>query len=379
MSECDIFRCTCCDAPWGSCACNCGYYTCRPGPTGATGPTGPTGAQGSTGETGAQGPAGADGATGATGVTGATGATGLTGPAGLTGPTGPTGAVGPTGANGTPGPTGATGSTGSTGADGRTGPTGTTGAMGPTGSTGVTGSTGPTGAGGTPGATGATGPTGANGATGATGTTGATGPAGTGGATGPTGSTGATGETGATGPVAATIPFSLGKYGISFGTDAQGEPLIISFSGFSPAVYSSQYLQEGEWLSGTITIEDSMFFPTSFVMPYNAVLQNIHVLFSVSQVVTFEEGATINPFVCLGVSNGNNLVYTILQDTITYTAPYPGGVNIPTHSCVTGAKTGLNIPIAEGTLVGIIAGIQAENVTEEQYAIFNVSGGLYLQ
>lgn len=69
----------------------------------------------------------------------------------------------------------------------------------------------------------------------------------------------------------------------------------------------------------------------------------------------------------------------ILQDTITPTEPYIGGVQYPKHTLRRGSSTNLNIPIAEGTLVAIVAGIRGVNVTSEQFAQFTLSGGLFLE
>lgn len=114
-------------------------------------------------------------------------------------------------------------------------------------------------------------------------------------------------------------------------------------------------------------------------MPYDGILRNIYVLFSTKYGANFESGSTIYPFVAIATSDSINLVYTILQDTITYTDPYIGGIDYPKHTLRRGSLTNLNIPIAEGTLVGIVAGIRGENVTSEQYGQFAIAGGLFLE
>lgn len=136
---------------------------------------------------------------------------------------------------------------------------------------------------------------------------------------------------------------------------------------------------EGEWATGIIAISEGMQYGTAFILPYDGIVKNIYVLFSSSYTLLFEEGSTIHPFICLAVSTSDDLVYTILQDTLTYTDVYIGGVEYPTHTIRKGSLTNLNIDIAEGTLVAIVAGIIGDNVTTEQYGNFSISGGIFLE
>ncbi|WP_417765045.1 BclA C-terminal domain-containing protein [Sinanaerobacter sp. ZZT-01] len=100
------YRCKKCNACYGSCCCNAGYYCCVEGPPGprgrqgVTGPIGPIGPQGVAGEPGPAGPQGAQGVAGEPGPAGPQGAQGV---AGEPGPAGPQGAQG---IAGEPGPTG---------------------------------------------------------------------------------------------------------------------------------------------------------------------------------------------------------------------------------------------------------------------------------
>jgi len=375
------------------------------GPTGATGAEGPTGPMGATGEEGPTGPTGATGAEGPTGPIGPTGATGAEGPTGPIGPTGATGAegpTGPTGATGEEGPTGPTGATGATGAEGPTGPTGATGAEGPTGPTGATGAEGPTGPTGATGAEGPTGPTGATGAegptgpTGATGAEGPTGPTGTTGTEGPTGPTGPTGPAGSTGPDrAGVIPFAIDNEYAEVSTDDQGNPSIIQFAGFEANQINSgrpTQLQEGDWEAGIITFNFNnydQFYRSCFVMPYDAVVKNIYVLFGAKLSLFLDDGVTMYPFAALAVLTSDTpgqttggMVFTILQDTLTYsepfTAPEGGGV-VPKYTLRRGSTTDINALIPAGSLVGIIVGCRAEGVTTETFGRFSVSGGILLE
>lgn len=244
---------------------------------------------------------------------------------------------------------------------------------GPAGPQGPTGATGPAGAQGIPGPAGMTGATGATGAAGAAGVTGAT---------GATGSTGATGPTGSTGPTAATIPFSLSNVyssGAQISTDAQGTPSMVNFAGFGGDNAYSISLQPGEWDARTITIREENSYPSSFIMPYDGILRNIYVLFATRTTMELEAGVIMRPFVCLATLNSDNLVYTVLPETLTYTEPYVGGTTIPKYTLRRGALTGLNVNLPAGTVVGIVLGWRGENVTSEQSTQVSVSGGLYIE
>ncbi|SET57659.1 Collagen triple helix repeat-containing protein [Lacrimispora sphenoides] len=376
--------CRCCVGPTGPQG--------VPGPTGPTGPTGATGAQGPMGLQGPVGPMGPMGPRGFIGPTGPTGAQGSQGPTGPTGPTGSSGLAGATGPTGPTGPIGLTGATGPTGAAGATGPTG------PTGSIGLTGATGPTGPTGLSGATGPTGPTGS------TGPTGPTGPIGLTGATGPTGPTGLTGETGPTGPtgpagtgtnMSGVIPFAIDDEYAEVSTDDLGNPSIIQFAGFEANAINSgrpTQLQEGDWAAGTITfnfVNYDQFYRSCFVMPYDAVVKNIYVLFGAKMSLFLPEGSTLFPFAALAVLTSDipgqmtgEMVFTILQDTLTFSDPFiapVGGGQVPKYTLERGSLTDINASIPAGSLVGIIVGCRAEGVTSELFVRFSVSGGILLE
>uniref|UniRef100_UPI003261B19F hypothetical protein n=1 Tax=Clostridium sp. NkU-1 TaxID=1095009 RepID=UPI003261B19F len=284
------------------------------------------------------------------------------GPRGFVGPTGPTGPTGPSGTAGATGPTGPSGPTGPTGA---TGPTGPTGPSGPTGPAGVTGATGPTG------------DTGPAGLTGATGPTGPTGPAGT-----------ATNRSG-------VIPFAIDDEYAEVSTDDQGNPSIVQFAGFEANAINSgrpTELQEGDWEAGTITFNFAnydQFYRSCFVMPYDAVVKNIYVLFGAKMSVFLPEDATLFPFAALAVLTSDTpgqqtgeMVFTILQDTLTYSDPFvapAGGGQVPKYTLERGSLTDINATIPAGSLVGIIVGCRAEGVTSELFVRFSVSGGILLE
>ncbi len=95
------YRCRCCNACYGQCCCNKGFYCCKAVDTPCPpGPMGPAGPQGPIGPMGPQGPQGPIGPTGPQGVQGPVGPEGATGPQGIPGPTGPQGPIGPTGPDG---------------------------------------------------------------------------------------------------------------------------------------------------------------------------------------------------------------------------------------------------------------------------------------
>ena len=296
------------------------------------------------------------------------------------GPRGPRGIQGPQGPQGPTGPAGAsiTGATGPQGPSGETGPSETIQIRNTT--TGEPGSNATV--------TDVSGapdhvldfviPRGATGPAGATGTAGATGPTG---ATGITGATGPTGAEGERGPIAATIPFSLSNVnssGAQISTDAQGNPETIAFAGFGGDSGYGLHLQPGEWASGSVTITQSYAYPSSFIMPFDGTLRNIYALFANRSELNLDEGVTMRPFVCLGISNSNALVFNILQDTIVYTAPFVGGTSLPKYSVRRGSLLNLDIPLPAGTLVTVIGGWVGEGVTSEQSTQVSFSGGLYI-
>ncbi len=275
-------------------------------------------------------------------------------------PSGETGPTGPTGPQGNLGDTGPTGPTGPQGNPGDTGPTGTTGAQGNRGDTGPTGPTGPQG---NPGDTGATGPTGAQ---------------------------GEQGDTGATGPIGlgvGYIPFSIANPNVQpINTDSEGNPQDIMFAGFSDNSAAFNSLSPGEWEARTISFTRGArfeYYGISFVMPQAGTVRSIYVTFASQGVGFIDAGATMYPFACLATATPNSIqnqiIYTILEDTITYTEPYLGtGNDIPTLVIRSGSKTNLDVEILEGTLVAIVVGWRGENVTAQQEGSFAIFGGIYM-
>lgn len=211
------------------------------------------------------------------------------------------------------------------------------------------------------------------------------GPMGPQGVPGATGATGPTGPTGSGGTVATTIPFSISSAyssGIEIASNAQGDPEIINFAGFGPPGYAPIFLQPGEWQTGIITIRDHDSYPSSFVLPYNATLQNIYVTFANRSQLLFDVGVIMRPFVCIAVSDTTNLAFTILQNTMTFTEPYIGGgdeLYIPKYSLRSGSLTNLNVALTAGRLVGIVMGWIGEGVSSEEIAQFSISGGILLE
>ncbi|MCL2336556.1 MAG: collagen-like protein [Firmicutes bacterium] len=277
------------------------------------------------------------------------GPAGAAGPPGLQGVPGPAGAAGPPGLQGVPGPAGAAGPPGAQGVPGPSGP------AGPTGLQGAPGPAGPAGPSGLPGAPGPTGPQGLPGATGPQGTT------------------------GLQGPIGSTIPFSISKYGANLRTDDFGNPLAVAFSGFAGGDDDYTYLLEGEWDTGTFTIREGMTFGAAFILPRDSIVKNIYVIFSTKWTQNFEPGSVIQPFVCLAVSNTADFTFTILQQTMVLTDTYAGGIDYPEYTNRKGSLTNLNVAIPEGTVVGIVAGIMAENITSQVQGNFLITGGLYLE
>lgn len=266
-------------------------------------------------------------------------------------------------------PTGPAGVTGSTGATGVTGATGATGVTGPTGATGVTGPTGATGA------------TGNAGVTGPTGLIGPTGPTGAIGPTGPTGATGATGASGVDGNNSFVIPFSSGdgsSSGVQLGVTETGDPMNVSFSGFGSSGSGYIELASGDWEEKKIRFnDDSYYYGCSFIMPYDASLKGINVVFSIAYGYEIPEGVTLKPFVALARCNTPNLEYDILTDTITYSEPFTGPLTAQKFLLKRGSSQNLDVKLNFGDLIGIIVCLQSEGNDEQQYLNLNLSGSLY--
>lgn len=226
------------------------------------------------------------------------------------------------------------------------------------------------------------GPQGAIGPQGPQGEQGERGPRGYQGEPGPQGEAGPQGEPGPQGPTAATIPFSLSNVnssGAYISTDAQGRPDMVNFAGFGGDSAYSITLQPGDWDARTITIGESNSYPSSFIMPYDGVLRNIYVMFATRTTLNLDAGITMRPFVCLAVLNSENLVYTVLPETLTYTEPYVGGAEIPKYTLRRGELTNLYVNLPAGTVVTIVLGWEGTGVTTEQQTQVSVSGGLFIE
>lgn len=290
---------------------------------------------------------------------------------------------------------GSIGSTGVAGETGSAGPTGSTGEMGLTGPTGVAGEIGSTGPTGLAGEIGSTEPTGSTGEIGPTGSTGSTGEVGPTGATGVAGETGPTGPAGTTGPDRSGIlPFAIDEDLANVSTDTLGNPSIVQFVGFeaNPILSGSPVeLQPGDWDNGTITFNWNnydQFYRSCFVMPYDATVENIYVIFGAKFQLYLEDGVILHPFVELALMTSDipgqmtgEIVFTVLPDTVVYSEPFeapPGGGLVPKYTLKRGSKTDISTVIPAGSLVGIIIGCSAEGTTTEVVAKFSVSGGVLL-
>ncbi len=191
------------------------------------------------------------------------------------------------------------------------------------------------------------------------------------------------------------IPFAIDDEYAEVSTDDLGNPSIIQFAGYEANAINSgrpTQLQEGDWAAGTITfdfVNYDQFYRSCFVMPYDAVVKNIYVLFGAKMSLFLPEGSTLFPFAALAVLTSDTpgqmtggMVFTILQDTLTYSDPFiapAGGGQVPKYTLERGSLTDINVSIPAGSLVGIIVGCRAEGVTSELFVRFSVSGGILLE
>ena len=220
------------------------------------------------------------------------------------------------------------------------------------------------------------GPPGPPGAQGPVGPSGPQGPAGPQGPQGPQGPAG----TGAEGGLTGVIPYSTSEGYLT--TFANGDPEVLMFLGFSGEEGGSPVdLSPGQWATGTIVFAEYSEYGTAFVLPTNAILRKISVKFATTYTQEiFEPGSIARPFACVAVSTGvGNLVYTVLQDTLTFTDPFQGGFMYPGFTLRKGETKNLNIPIAKGTRVAFVAGIMGQNVSMSHYVDLGTSGGLFFE
>lgn len=192
---------------------------------------------------------------------------------------------------------------------------------------------------------------------------------------------------GETGPLSAFFPFSsAGQSAVPISITSTGDPEIVQFCGFGPNANSQIYLKPGDWNAGTITLSEAFStsnYGPSFIMPNDGIIRKIYVTFGTKMGVSLEDGSIMYPFVCIAVANPtslvNEIVYTILPDTFTYTDPYIGdGGVVPKFSIRKGMSLNLNVEISEGALVAIVMGWRGENVTNERTGTFSVFGGIYI-
>lgn len=272
----------------------------------------------------------------------------------ISGPVGPQGQPGPAGSQGEPGPVGPQGELGPAGPQGEPGPAGPQGEPGKIGPQGEPGIEGPQGK------QGVAGPQGEQGAAGSQGEPGIVGPQ---------------GEPGIGGM---NIPFSIGKDGAYLSIDDQGNPQSVQFVGFGSSGSYPIMIQPGDWEAGRITIDPNMYVGNVFIMPYDGTIKNIYALFGNRYSATLEDGTVLQPFVCLATFDTDELIFTILQDSIVYTEPYIGEVDIPNYEIKKGSLTDLNIEIPEGTAMAIVIGVMGEGLTSGISIQFMVGGGIFI-
>jgi hypothetical protein len=173
----------------------------------------------------------------------------------------------------------------------------------------------------------------------------------------------------------------MSKYGAMLSSDELGQPRQLGFAGFGVSDYQYIWLEPGVWASGMIAFDDNMQYGSAFIVPFDATLKKIYVVFSVEEFTGFSPGAVIRPFVCIGTASANSadLVYTVLNETMVYTPTLDGGTEYPRHTLRWGSLVDLDVPLPAGTLVAVIAGIMSGNTAESQMGNFAVSGGLFLE
>ena len=197
------------------------------------------------------------------------------------------------------------------------------------------------------------------------------------------------GSVGPTGPAPAGIIAFYAGYIDSLSTDSEGKPQRVALAGFESTSSNQINLQPGDWDAGTITFiprsTSNTGYGCSFLMPYNATVKSLYVLFGIKSGFYLDTGTNLRPFAALASLTadipGNRMIYTILPGTLTYTEPIVGITNqeFPVYTLKRGESTNISVNIPAGTLVTIVLGFSTEGIELEQYRLFAISGGILLE
>ena len=192
------------------------------------------------------------------------------------------------------------------------------------------------------------------------------------------------------GPVAAFLPFcTVSQSSTPISTDAEGNPAIVQFCGFGYGSYNYIHLKPDEWTSGTITLSESAasmgatYYGASFVMPNKGTVRKIYLTIGSKMGNYLPDGVVMFPFACLAAAKptglANEIVYSIIPETMTYTEPYIGEGTVPKFTIRSGYTTDLDVVLEEGSLVAVVLGWRGENIEAEQYGSFSMFGGIYIE
>lgn len=167
------------------------------------------------------------------------------------------------------------------------------------------------------------------------------------------------------------IPFSMGTANsITLRSDSSGNSTNVILIG------------SGKYSGNTLNLTNGSFTQTtsylySFIMPYDATLQNIYLTVNYSSNGTWDPPteSTFTPYVALATATDNNL-FTIISETITsIEESFVGGNTYPANTHHSGSQEGLGISIPAGTKVALVGGLNGSTALS---GAFIFRGGLWL-
>jgi len=171
------------------------------------------------------------------------------------------------------------------------------------------------------------------------------------------------------------VPFSVGTGdGILLECDSTGDSHNVILIGSGQSSSQSLALTNGTFTQLTNYI-------CSFIMPYDATLQNIHMAtkYYSNDPWTPSSGTRYIPYVALATAIDSN-TFTILPETVTrVNSAFEGGTQYPSNTVVLGNQENLALGVAAGTKVAIVCGLTGSSSSSSNLtAAFSFYGCLWL-
>jgi hypothetical protein len=188
---------------------------------------------------------------------------------------------------------------------------------------------------------------------------------------GPAGPQGVKGDPGPAGLGGFTIIPFASHTAPYLSTDNSGYSLNVSSLAFGlsyPAIKLEQ--------NGTIILSGDN--QDAFSLPFDAVIENIYVVFNTYVSFTFPDGITVYPFLCLySAASDDNTFAPLLSTKLRPDTGYSGSV--PKHTTRTASVQGIGLSLLAGTRILIGAQMEisgSSNLGRSYYFYFNGGIGL---